>query len=476
MTVKEMEVLSGMTRANIRFYESEGLLAPARSANGYRDYSDHDLEVLKRIKLLRSLRIPLEEIQALHNDTDDLLHILDRHIAALEAERQGVDRADRVCREMRTDGVTYQTLDAQKYLNALDRPTEDAALSADVIPPIQAPWRRFFARVVDLLLYKWLWDIFLLLVCRLNISRYAAVSGLLSTVVILLLMLFLEPLLLHLWGTTPGKWIMGLSVADDSEGRLSYDGALTRTLGVLRYGMGWGIIPIYRLVRLWKSYSACVDGKYLPWEDEAVLSARQRKRWFAPVMVCAYAAVTLGATVLSVYIAEAPRHRGSITAAEFCDNVNRLADYEGVDLGGIWDENGQWQADKYRAVIRTGAQVDPPDFTFWEEKGAVTAVEFQFSTTNRAVWPSNYRDQMILSALSYAGVQEGFFGYVKVRDALVAGIQEHPYEGFSFTENGVRITCEVSWSGYQQVGEEHLIPEDGREVSYRFSFRMEKEA
>lgn len=474
MTVKEMEVLSGMTRANIRFYESEGLLAPARSANGYRDYSDHNLEVLKRIKLLRSLRIPLEEIKALHNDTDDLLHILDRHIAALEAERQGVDRADRVCREMRTDGVTYQTLDAQKYLDALDRPTEDAALSADVIPPIQAPWRRFFARVVDLWLYAWVWNLFLLLVCRVNVSRYAAI-GLVTMIAALVMMLFLEPLLLHLWGTTPGKRSMGLSVADDSEGRLSYGDALVRTLGVLRYGMGWGI-PIYRLYRLWKSYNACEEGQPLPWEDASVLALKKRQWWCAAALVCACAAVTLGAAVLSVYTAEAPRHRGDITAAEFCDNVNRLADYEGIDLGGIWDENGQWQADKYRAVIRTGAQVDPPDFTFREEKGMVTAVEFQFSTTNRAVWPSDYRDQMILSALSYAGVQEGFFGYVKVRDALVAGIQEHPYEGFSFTENGVRITCEVSWSGYQQVGEDHLIPEDGREVSYRFSFRMEKEA
>lgn len=472
MTVKEMEALSGMTRANIRFYEAEGLLAPARSANGYRDYSDHDLAVLKRIKLLRSLRIPLEEIKALHNDADDLLHILDRHIAALEAERQDIDRADRVCREMRTDGVTYQTLDAQKYLDALDRPTEDAALIHDVIPPVRAPWRRFFARVMDLWLYAWVWNIFLLLVCRVNVSRYAAI-GLVTMITALVMMLFLEPLLLHLWGTTPGKRIMGLSVADDSEGRLSYDDALARTLGVLRYGMGWGI-PIYRLYRLWKSCSACEEGQRLPWEDASVLALKKRQWWCATALVCACAAVTLGVAVLSVYTAEAPRHRGDITAAEFCDNVNRLADYEGVDLGGIWDENGQWQADKYRAVIRTGAQVDPPDFTFQEKDGVVTAVGFSFSTTNRAVWPSDYRDQMILSALSYAGVQEGFFGYVKVRDALVAGIQEHPYEDFSFTENGVHITCEVNWSGYQQVGEDHLIPEDGREVSYRFSFKMEK--
>lgn len=37
MTIKDIEIRSGMTRANIRFYEAEGLLSPARSANGYRD-------------------------------------------------------------------------------------------------------------------------------------------------------------------------------------------------------------------------------------------------------------------------------------------------------------------------------------------------------------------------------------------------------------------------------------------------------
>ena len=34
MTIKEIENLSGMTRANIRFYETEGLLRPARNSNG----------------------------------------------------------------------------------------------------------------------------------------------------------------------------------------------------------------------------------------------------------------------------------------------------------------------------------------------------------------------------------------------------------------------------------------------------------
>ena len=48
MTIKEIEALSGMSRANIRYYETEGFLTPERRENGYRDYSEEDLETLKR--------------------------------------------------------------------------------------------------------------------------------------------------------------------------------------------------------------------------------------------------------------------------------------------------------------------------------------------------------------------------------------------------------------------------------------------
>ena len=52
MNIKEIEERSGLTRANIRYYEQEGLLAPARRENKYRDYSEEDLETLLRIALL----------------------------------------------------------------------------------------------------------------------------------------------------------------------------------------------------------------------------------------------------------------------------------------------------------------------------------------------------------------------------------------------------------------------------------------
>ena len=56
MTIQEVEKLAGMTRANIRFYEKEGLITPERNeANNYRAYSDRDVEALSKIKHLRIL-------------------------------------------------------------------------------------------------------------------------------------------------------------------------------------------------------------------------------------------------------------------------------------------------------------------------------------------------------------------------------------------------------------------------------------
>ena len=55
MTIHELEKRTGLPRASIRFYEKEGLIAPKRLANGYRDYSEEDALALEKIALLRRL-------------------------------------------------------------------------------------------------------------------------------------------------------------------------------------------------------------------------------------------------------------------------------------------------------------------------------------------------------------------------------------------------------------------------------------
>ena len=112
MTIKEMEQRSGMTRANIRFYESEGLLIPARDKNGYRNYSDADLETLRKIRLLRSLHIPLDDIRALIRGDRRLSDVLGTHMTELENSRSELDRCRDVCGLMCRDRAEYATLDA----------------------------------------------------------------------------------------------------------------------------------------------------------------------------------------------------------------------------------------------------------------------------------------------------------------------------------------------------------------------------
>ena len=64
MKINEVEALAGISKKNIRFYEEQGLLSPRRnSENGYRDYGENEVEVLRRIKVLRKLGVPIEEIR-----------------------------------------------------------------------------------------------------------------------------------------------------------------------------------------------------------------------------------------------------------------------------------------------------------------------------------------------------------------------------------------------------------------------------
>lgn len=57
---------SGVSAANIRYYEKEGLIEPqARSDNSYRIYSDADVHRLRFIRLCRAMDMSLDEVRTL---------------------------------------------------------------------------------------------------------------------------------------------------------------------------------------------------------------------------------------------------------------------------------------------------------------------------------------------------------------------------------------------------------------------------
>ena len=77
MKSKEMESRSGVPRANIRYYEKQGLLEQtSRNKSNHREYSEADVEQLCRIKILRMLEVPIEEIRLYKNDKEKLNQII----------------------------------------------------------------------------------------------------------------------------------------------------------------------------------------------------------------------------------------------------------------------------------------------------------------------------------------------------------------------------------------------------------------
>ena len=107
VTIKEVEELAGMTRANIRFYEKEGLIAPQRDNNGYRNYTEEDVESLKRIRLLRTIHVSLEDIRALSRNEKEFTELLITHLRTLKKEHQKLAQSTMICEPLCRDRVSY---------------------------------------------------------------------------------------------------------------------------------------------------------------------------------------------------------------------------------------------------------------------------------------------------------------------------------------------------------------------------------
>ena len=63
MRINTVERITGLTSKAIRLYESKGLLRVAREENGYRNYTEDDVIVLKKIKQLRSVGVSIADIK-----------------------------------------------------------------------------------------------------------------------------------------------------------------------------------------------------------------------------------------------------------------------------------------------------------------------------------------------------------------------------------------------------------------------------
>lgn len=78
MTINDISKELGLTKRAIKFYEEKGLLSVPKDENGYRNYSQEHVRMLKTISIYRKLGIGIADIQKIitHEDTSILMRVL----------------------------------------------------------------------------------------------------------------------------------------------------------------------------------------------------------------------------------------------------------------------------------------------------------------------------------------------------------------------------------------------------------------
>ena len=466
MNIKEIEERSGLTRANIRYYEQEGLIAPVRRENKYRDYSEEDLETLLRIALLRSLGFSLEEIRRLQSGEADFAAAMRERSAALESEGQRLLAARNVCDAISREVTSYSALRPEDYLNGFE--PDVAAKQRDVAEP--HPWRRYFARGIDLSLVGLPVSFVQYVLLHRNYTTVSRWEDIVCALIGWGLLLLLEPLLLARFGTTAGKWCMGITVTRPDGERLSYGEALERTAAVWLYGAGLGI-SIVELVCNYRSYRRYMNGEELAWESGSIERFDERGTGRMVLLYAAITALSLALTLAMGLSAALPPNRGDLTVAEFAENVNFYRGY--FDCGERWslDENGEWAENQYENVVYFGGGDGPAPFTYTVEDGTLRAVHWAYTETAETIYGTGDENAR-MAYLALAAAQKGT-SLFNIR-SVVKQIGSNSWEGdadYSAAWKNVDMRYDARIEGEYYYSEGFFLStQDGQPITVTLTF------
>lgn len=271
MKINEIEKRTGITKANIRYYESQGLITPDREPNGYRTYTESHINELLRIKLLRTLGIPIESIKSLCDGKVTLEQTLSDRKEKFQGQHQELDLSEKIIGMMLDSQMEFGDINPEDYLIMMAGSADDP-IKKDVNTKPILPWRRMWARSLDFTVYN-----LILYVCAPSLFQTEGFNPFLILAEIAMLVVF-EPVLLCLFYTTPGKLIFGITVTSLDGKRLSYREALDRTMLVLQHGLGF-CAPFLKEYMQYNSLSIAESGETLIWEHNSELNIKDAKIW-----------------------------------------------------------------------------------------------------------------------------------------------------------------------------------------------------
>ena len=99
--IGELSNLFNISVDSIRYYEKMGLITPVRNPdNGYREYTEEDILLLNRIKMLRMLDIPVSDIRKILYEKEALTSVLNTHLLKIKEEENRLRQNYFLCEEL----------------------------------------------------------------------------------------------------------------------------------------------------------------------------------------------------------------------------------------------------------------------------------------------------------------------------------------------------------------------------------------
>lgn len=132
MLINEISQKVGMTKRAIKYYEDKHLITIEKNRNGYRNYTEEDVEILKKISVYRKLGIGIDDICNIlkTNDKSILIHVYEKKME----EKQLRDS------EIKALKAFIENDDASKVDELLDYQTIQSAIES-LIP---GEWSNYF--------------------------------------------------------------------------------------------------------------------------------------------------------------------------------------------------------------------------------------------------------------------------------------------------------------------------------------------
>lgn len=87
MLINEIAKKCNITKKAVQYYVEQGLIIPKILENGYKDFSEADMELLKQIVLYRKIGLSISEIKRVLENPNEITYILYQRTLELEREK-----------------------------------------------------------------------------------------------------------------------------------------------------------------------------------------------------------------------------------------------------------------------------------------------------------------------------------------------------------------------------------------------------